>query len=250
MNRPPEPPETEPDAHQAAPERPCPGAGGPDAPPPCPHLRAMVAGDCARLKHRRQKRWLVFAGIAFGTTLALWAARQWVRPPSCHGVDAHGNPLVHVADSHCGTMGWTGMAVMGLLLVGIGFGVRLVPRRWMVAGSTLAAVGAWLLVGVASWGVSEGAAELGGPGIGCLALGLAWGLALSGLAWRLGRGLVRRAGPAGMVLGVGSGLVALALLQTVCPRAGALHALVGHGTVPALLGLLGAWMWTRTETTC
>lgn len=217
-----------------------------DPPPPCASLRALVAGDCAALRARRRGRWLLFAGLALAATAALWRARHWVRPPSCVAPDTvvgHGGGLG-------AAVGWGGVAAVGLGLVGLGFGVRLVPRRWLRPLAILGAVGGLALtLGLAVTPVgADGAPVADGPGIGCLALGLAWGLLLAGLAWALGRRLMRRNGPLGLVLGVGSGLVALALLQTVCPTAGPLHAALGHGTVPALLGLLGMFLWTRTET--
>jgi hypothetical protein len=188
---------------------------------PGERLREAVIGDLAPLAHRRLQALALITVVAVVPVVLLYAAggnfRDWIA---------------------LGALLAGGLGLMALAL-----GVRLPPRRWLHPLVAVGAVGAWaLLWSFVTPGSPRGAAS---PFDGAHCLGIGAGLsALTAVAaWLLGRGVLRRRAPTGLLVGVGAGLVGLVQLQILCVADAAAHVLVWHAAVPLVTGALAGVAW-------
>ncbi len=198
------------------------------APPPA--LRATVEGDLRALARRRRRAWWALASAAAAPVAALVALEPASRAP----------------------VAWGALAALlagGVALLALALGLR-VPAgrrlRAVVAAALLVTPG--LLVPFVQ---ADGRATAEGfwrHGMACLGSGGLLAAALALAAALLGRGLLRRHAPTGLLLGVGAGLVAVVPLQLHCRLETASHVLLWHALVPVLAGVAAgvAWgLWRR-----
>ncbi len=203
----------------------------PETPHPCAALLAEVKRDCGALRAARRRRLAVFVALAV-CTVGLLIVMMPARSPGA-GTVGHG-ALVG------------GYALLGLALCALAFGATLPAGRQLRPVAVLGAAAALGLLLVTALSFS-GETMPFGAGAKCLAVGLVTALAIAGAGLGVGRGVLRRHAPTGLLLGVGAGLLALLPLHFACPDCTAAHLLSWHGLVPPLSGVIAglAWGWLR-----
>jgi hypothetical protein len=78
----------------------------------------------------------------------------------------------------------------------------------------------------------------------CMSVGVSMSIGLVVVGMGVGRGVLRRHAPTGLLLGVGAGLFALIPLHFSCPDCSPGHLLAWHGLIPPLSGAAAGLAWT------
>jgi hypothetical protein len=187
-------------------------------------LRETVERDLAALAGRRRRALSVLA-LAAALPVAAVAVMGPARAP----------------------LAWGALAAMlagGVALLALALGLRLPAGRRLrtVVAVALVATPGLLAPFVDATASGAGDAALQ-RGLGCLGSGALLAAALALTAALLGRGLLRRHAPTGLLLGVGAGLVAVVPLQLHCRLAAPGHVLLWHALVPVLAGLAAGLAW-------
>lgn len=195
-----------------------------DTPPP--DLMAEISKDFEHIRTKRTLRLGLFCLAALGITLGFgfhWATE-------IPGIERW--------------FFWASLATFvgaGVVLCALAFGWRLPTRQHL---RPLPWVGVGLGGVILALSIRTEAEHL--PffhGAMCLSTGLVGAGVVLVLALLLGRKVLRRHAPTGLLLGVGSGLLGLLPLHLACGHASADHLMVWHALVPILGGMLGAASW-------
>lgn len=195
-----------------------------------PSLRAQVQADLARLAQQRRRRMLGVAAagllVSFGLGLTMG-----VRAPAA-GSWPHWVTLI-------------GFAVGGLTLYAYALGVRFMARSALVplAGIGIAATAGLLALTI---GGGEVTASFFGGAL-CMGKGMAASAAIIAAALLLGRQVMRRHAPTGLLMGVGGGMLGVIPLHLACVHDDAVHLMVWHALVPVVAGLIGSVVWLLME---
>jgi hypothetical protein len=198
---------------------------GHDVMPP-PALRETVRRDLQALASRRRRALWVLALAAALPVFSVVALEPTGRAPVAWGTLA-------------------AMLAGGLGLLSLALGLRLpAGRRLRPVVAVALVVTPGLLVPFAEAGSTAGAgAGFWRHGFACLGSGGLLAAALALAAALLGRGLLRRHAPTGLLLGVGAGLVAVVPLQLHCRLDAPVHVLLWHALVPVLAGIAAGVAW-------
>jgi hypothetical protein len=200
----------------------------PDYAPMPDALRAEVARDLAALRARRVSALGRFGVLALLLAVVTGAA-MGVRPP------------LEVEGPYW--LGLLGYAVCGLLLFGLAFGITLPAGRRL--GPVCAATVVGSLALLATFVVPDAVppANPTAAGMGCMVTGLVTSITLMVAALYLGRGLLRRHAPTGLLLGAAAGVIGLIPLHIFCEANDGHHLMVWHSLVPVLAAVLAGFGW-------
>lgn len=189
-------------------------------------LRAEIAQDLQALARRRRKLLSIFCLLGLGASIGL-GVRLGLNAPNA------GDWLWWIS--------LVGFAAGGLTLCAVGYGVTF-PRQKslhpMVAlGLMVVLALLWLMVGN-----PENPADFS-AGAKCLRVGflISGGVVLAALI--LGRQVLRRFAPTGLLIGVGAGMFGVIPIHFACADNSLHHLMVWHGLVPVTAGLFGALAW-------
>lgn len=195
-----------------------------------PGLRQRVQADLARLARQRRQRMLgiAVAGLLLSFGLGMMMG---VRAPSA-GTWPHWATMV-------------AFAAGGLTLYAYALGVRFVARSALMpaVGIGIAATAGLLALGIG--GNSAPPAFLAGAM--CMGHGMAASAAVIIAALLLGRRVMRRHAPTGLLMGVGGGMLGVIPLHMACVHDDAAHLMVWHALVPVIAGLVGGVIWLLME---
>lgn len=208
-----------------------PSAGADDAPEHLPMpdaLRSEVARDLTALRARRISALGRFGVLALLLTIVAGAA-MGVRPP----LEVEGPYWV----------GLLGYAVCGLLLFALAFGITLPTGRRLGPICAATVVGSLALLGTFVVPEAVPPANPTAAGMGCMMTGLVTSITLMVAALYLGRGLLRRHAPTGLLLGAAAGVMGLIPLHIFCDANDGHHLMVWHSLVPVLAAVLAGFGW-------
>lgn len=200
-------------------------------PPMNTSLREHVRQDLAALARARRRRMLAFAVagllLSFGLGLLM-------------GVKA---PMAGTWP-HWATL--AGFAAGGLTLYGYALGIKFIARSALMPAI---GIGVAATAGLMALGVGKGTAAAPPflAGAMCMGHGMAAAAAIIIVALLLGRRVMRRHAPTGLLMGVGGGMLGVIPLHLACVHDDAAHLMVWHALVPVMAGLLGGIIWLLME---
>lgn len=193
-------------------------------------LRDAVQTDCAQLAQRRRRRLLLL------TLLGLAASVGFALSMGMHAPTA--GTWLH----------WASLAAFatgGLTLYAYAFGVRFASRNLFTPLIGVGVLGTLGMIGLSVGGVTPPPPFLGGAM--CMGHGLAASSVVIVLALLLGRKVMRRHAPTGLLIGVGAGMLGVIPLHMACKHDDAAHLMVWHALVPVIAGLIGGLIWLLME---
>jgi hypothetical protein len=193
-------------------------------------LREAVQSDLAKLARQRRRRLLLLSIVGLVASVGL-ALKMGVRSPTA-GTWLHWATLVAFG---------TG----GLTLYAYAFGVRFMSRSLFTPVIGAGILGTLGLIGMSIGGVTPPPPFLAGAM--CMGHGMAASAAIIVLALLVGRKVMRRHAPTGLLIGVGAGMLGVIPLHLACVHDSAAHLMVWHALVPVIAGLVGGVIWLLME---